>query len=259
MASLAAVFGTRKYDVWTSKRNVWDNSKEGTLLCYWLPKEKLAQPDISYRLSLGRYLIHICIVKRPNQPSGKTWADHYIQVANRTLWPASAPEAIWHHGLCTLWLQRSRTDGPPHPPGLTHLAETETPTMAAGWVHHQQAVGNGGWPPPHHPIPDNMWTEGLSTADRPQKKKKKHCQNRVKVSGLTQLEFEPPCLPRWGGRLIHRATEADELLGRGTTSRGQGKCGPIFSSSTFALDVITVRCPLPCGFQEIRCPLLFDS
>ena len=34
-----------------------------------------------------------------------------------------------------------------------------------------QAVGNGGRPAPHHPIPGNMWTEGLSTADRPQKKK----------------------------------------------------------------------------------------
>ena len=64
---------------------------------------------------------------RPNQPSVKTRADHHIQVANRTLWPASAPEANWHHGLCTLRLQRSRTDGPPHPPGLSRLAETETP------------------------------------------------------------------------------------------------------------------------------------
>ena len=34
-------------------------------------------------------------------------------------------------------------------------------------------MGNGGRPAPHHPIPGNMWTEGLSTADRPQKKKKK--------------------------------------------------------------------------------------
>ena len=107
-----------------------------------------------------------------NQPSGKTWADHYIQVANRTLWPASTPEANWHHGRCTLRLQRSGTDSPPHPPGLSHLAETETPVMAAGWVNHQQAVGNGGRSAPHHPIPGNMWTEGLSTADRPQKRKK---------------------------------------------------------------------------------------
>ena len=37
-----------------------------------------------------------------------------------------------HHGLCTLRMQRSGTDGPPHPPGLSHLAETETPVMAAG-------------------------------------------------------------------------------------------------------------------------------
>ena len=109
----------------------------------------------------------------PSQPSGKTLADHYIQVANRTLWPASTPEANWHHGLCTLRLQRSGTDDPPYPPGLSHLAETETPVMAAGWVNHQQAVGNGGRPVPDRPIPGNMWTEGLSTADRPQKKKKK--------------------------------------------------------------------------------------
>ena len=47
-------------------------------------------------------------------------------------WPASASEANRHHGLCTLRLQRSRTDGSPHPPGLSHLAETETPIMAAG-------------------------------------------------------------------------------------------------------------------------------
>ena len=83
------------------------------------------------------------------------------------------PEANWHHGLCTLRLQRSGTDGPPHPPGLSHLAETETPVMATRWVNHQQAVGNGGRPAPHHPIPGNMWTESLSTADGQQKKKKK--------------------------------------------------------------------------------------
>ena len=109
----------------------------------------------------------------PYQPSGKTWADHYIQVANRTLWPVSALEANWHYGLCTLRLQRSRTDGPQHPPGLSHLAETETPVMATGWVNHQQAVGNGRRPAQLHPIPGNMWTDGLSMADWPQKKTKK--------------------------------------------------------------------------------------
>ena len=41
---------------------------------------------------------------RQKQPSGKTWADHYIQAENRTLQPECAPEANWHHGLCTLWL-----------------------------------------------------------------------------------------------------------------------------------------------------------
>ena len=58
-----------------------------------------------------------------------------------------------------------------HPPGLSHLVTTETAAMATGWVNHQQAVGNGGRPAPHHPIPGSMWTEGLSTADRLQKKK----------------------------------------------------------------------------------------
>ena len=57
-------------------------------------------------------------------------------------------------------------------PGLFHLAATETPVMAAGWVNHQQAVGNDGRPARHHPILGNMRTEDLSTADRPQKKKK---------------------------------------------------------------------------------------
>ena len=33
------------------------------------------------------------------------------------------------------------------------------------------SCGEGGRPALHHPIPGNMWTEGLSTADRPQKKK----------------------------------------------------------------------------------------
>ena len=32
-------------------------------------------------------------------------------------WPVSTPEVYWHHGVCTLRLQRSRTDHPPHPPG----------------------------------------------------------------------------------------------------------------------------------------------
>ena len=52
--------------------------------------------------------------------------------SNRTLWPASAPEANWHHRLSTLRLQRSGTDGPLHPPGVFKLAETETPVMAVG-------------------------------------------------------------------------------------------------------------------------------
>ena len=102
----------------------------------------------------------------PNQQSGKTaisrwWTGHSSLRAHL--------KRISIMDFCTLWLQRSRIDGPPHPPGLFSLAATKTPGMAA--VHHQQAVGNGGRPAPHHPIPDNMWTEGLSTADRPQKKK----------------------------------------------------------------------------------------
>ena len=39
--------------------------------------------------------------------------------------------------------------------------------------NHQQVVGNGGRPVPHHPIPDNTWIEGLRMADQPQKMKKK--------------------------------------------------------------------------------------
>ena len=40
-------------------------------------------------------------------------------------------------------------------------------------------MGNGGRPAPHHPIPGNMWTEGLSTADRLQKKEKKKKKKKL--------------------------------------------------------------------------------
>ena len=61
------------------------------------------------------------------------------------------------------------------------------PVMAAGWVNHQQAVGNG-WRPAalHHPIPGNKWTEGLSMADRPQKRKKKNCTIHLWCEELRQ-------------------------------------------------------------------------
>ena len=93
--------------------------------------------------------------------------------------------------------QEAEQTVPSHPPGLSRLAETETPVMAAGRVNHQQAVGNGGRPAPNHPIPGNMWTEGLSTADRPQKKKKSNhtvvratiavCSAYLKVFGVLSL------------------------------------------------------------------------
>ena len=55
LASLAAVFGTCKYHILTSKRDVSlsETAKDGTPLC-----GTLALPDISYYLSQGRYLIH---------------------------------------------------------------------------------------------------------------------------------------------------------------------------------------------------------
>ena len=145
--------------------------------------------------------------------------------------PVMAAEQTVHHILhgCSLWWQQrhqlwqqnrqsttsstavlsggnrdtsygSRTDSPPHPQRLFSLVATETPVMAAECINHHQAVGNGGRPAPHHPIPGkhvdwgskhgwstaeeeedlhhttqflaNMWTEGLSTADPLQKKKK---------------------------------------------------------------------------------------
>ena len=88
---------------------------------------------------------------RPNQPSGKTWADHYIYSA---LCDYKEAEQMVHHILqdCSLWQQ-------------------QTPVMAARWVNHQQASENGRRPALHHPIPGSMWTEGLNTAHRLQKKK----------------------------------------------------------------------------------------
>ena len=41
-------------------------------------------------------------------------------------------------------------------------------------------MGIGGRPAPHHPIPGNMWTEGLSTADQPQKKKEEEEEEEEK-------------------------------------------------------------------------------
>ena len=58
---------------------------------------------------------------------------------------------------------RSRTDGPPHPPGLFPLAATVTPAMAARWVYHHKAVVNHERPAVHHPVPSSVWTEGLSS------------------------------------------------------------------------------------------------
>ena len=49
-----------------------------------------------------------------------------------------------------------KQNSPPYPPGLFHLAATETPVTAAGWVNHQQAVGNGRRHAPHHPVPGNI-------------------------------------------------------------------------------------------------------
>ena len=53
---------------------LWDNSEDGTFLCYWLLLEKLALPDIAYNLWQGRYLINNNnnnnnnnnIIQRPN-------------------------------------------------------------------------------------------------------------------------------------------------------------------------------------------------
>ena len=73
MASLLAIFGTCKEHVYTSKRNVPLSETtvrmghSTVIYCHWKKKtttKKLALPDISYFLSEGRYLIHICIVRK---------------------------------------------------------------------------------------------------------------------------------------------------------------------------------------------------
>ena len=72
--------------------------------------------------------------------------------------------------------------------------------MAAGRVNHQQAVGNGGRPAPHHPIPGNMWTEGLSMADRPQKKKKVVLRKKLKALVIRVARLLPGGRPTWTAR-----------------------------------------------------------
>ena len=49
---------------------LWDNCTNGAILSYLWLQEKLALPGISYYLSHGRYLIHICIVSKEWNRSG---------------------------------------------------------------------------------------------------------------------------------------------------------------------------------------------
>ena len=72
-------------------------------------------------------------------------------------------------------MQRSRTHEPLRAPRLVPLEREETSVIAAGSDSNQsavEAVGNKGRTL-LRPRPDSMWTEGLSTEDRPQEKKKK--------------------------------------------------------------------------------------
>ena len=60
--------------------------------------------------------------------------------------------------------------------------------LLQNWMtNHQQVVGNPGRPVLHHPILGNMWTEGLSSADQPQKKKSLNNQAVSSLSELIQL------------------------------------------------------------------------
>ena len=100
----------------------------------------------------------------PNQPSGKTWAELYSgceqdTVACEHIWSESASWTL-HSAIAKKQNRRSTTSSRTVPSGGNRDTS------------YGRRV-NGGRPAPHHPVHDNMWTEGLSTADRPQKKKKK--------------------------------------------------------------------------------------
>ena len=90
----------------------------------------------------------------------KTWTDHCLQVADKHLWPVSPHEVIWYHGLDSARLQRSRTDGPPHPPRQFPFTPAETATMR----QPQASCGNSGRPALRQTAFGSLWVTGLSIA-----------------------------------------------------------------------------------------------
>ena len=76
---------------------------------------------------------------------------------------------------------------------------------------------------PHHPVPDNMWTEGLSTADRPQKKKKKKCTVTVCINvaqrHVVKASQSLRYIPHVVGTLSKRETYSISLKSRQSNGR----------------------------------------
>ena len=107
-------------------------------------------------------------------------------VACKRTWSELAPWTL-HFAIAQKRNRRSITSSRTVPSG----GNRDISYMAAGWVNHQQPVGNGGRPAPHHPIPGNMWTEGLNTAERPQKKKKNSQMRLPWWCGIHQLPPPP--------------------------------------------------------------------
>ena len=137
------------------------------------------------RLSTSTYQNAKTMLWTVKDPSGEKPLENAtpLQTSSIICWNMSRPlywcckmatvpyEHTWSkmaYGLCILRLQRSTADSPPYLPGPFPLVATET-VMAAGWDNHQQAVGNGRKPVPHHPVPGSMWTTGLSRAEWLQK------------------------------------------------------------------------------------------
>ena len=66
---------------------LWDNCKDGTLLCYLLLQDKLALCNRSYHVSQGRHLIHIRLVRKELRTNMRT-----IQ-----LWPCMHHKVVRHY------------------------------------------------------------------------------------------------------------------------------------------------------------------
>ena len=163
-------------------RPLWDAKQWKTIYHLTKSESKQLQPLSTSINQEARTLLHnsqrpqqegLLKITIPLQTQSTAWRDisspQYTVCKQDTVTCKPTWSENWHHGLCTLCLHRSRTDGPPHPLGLFLLAATQTLVMTAGWINHQQAVGHSGIPAPYQSVPGRVDWGSTIISDRPQK------------------------------------------------------------------------------------------